>query len=245
VNRSLFRGRYLVGHLVVLILAGLFILAGFWQLDRLHQVRQRNAVVRSRMQSAPVSLGEVLPANAAAPGSASYRRVIASGTYDSAHQILIQFRSYSGDPGFYLMAPLVVGGRDAILVNRGWVPLSNPPLPPGSATAPPGDVRVTGILFPPEKGGSAPTVISGGPVEATRINIALLRSKVPYRLYPAYVQLTAQDPKQAGDYPITLPLPSLDEGPHLSYAIQWFLFTAIGLIGWPLLIRRSRNERAS
>jgi cytochrome oxidase assembly protein ShyY1 len=230
---------------VVLILAGLFILAGFWQLDRLHQVRSRNAVVRSRMQSAPVSLERVLRPDAAQPGQASYRRVVVTGSYDSSHPILIQFRTYSGDPGFYLLAPMVVGGNDAILVNRGWIPLSNPPLPPGAAPAPTGTVSVTGILFPPERGGSVPTVISGGAVEITQINVDALRSQVPYRLYPAYVQLTSQDPKQAGDYPITLPLPNLDEGPHLSYAIQWFLFTAIGLVGWPLLIRRSRRTESA
>ena len=58
----MFRGRYLAGHLAVLTLAGLFILAGFWQLDRLHQVKSKNAVVRSRMASAPVPLARALPA---------------------------------------------------------------------------------------------------------------------------------------------------------------------------------------
>jgi cytochrome oxidase assembly protein ShyY1 len=245
VDRSLFRGRYLVGHLAVLTLAGLFILAGFWQLDRLHQVRARNAVVRSRMGSPPTPLEAVLPPNALDPGDASYRRVIVTGRYDLSRQVLVQFRSYSGDPGDYLLTPVVTSNGSAILVNRGWIPLSNTPVQQARGLdPPPGDVRLTGILFPSEKSGSKPIDAAGGIVEVTRIDLpSLARALGGARLYPAYLQLTAQSPTQAGDYPIVLPLPHLDNGPHLSYAIQWFSFTAIGLVGWPLLLRRSLRDR--
>jgi cytochrome oxidase assembly protein ShyY1 len=240
VDGSLFRGRYLVGHLVVLTLAGLFILAGFWQLDRLHEVRTRNAVVRSRMGSTPVPLDQVLQPNDVDPGKASYRRVVVAGHFDPSRQVLIQFRSYSGDPGDYLLTPLVTSNGAAILVNRGWIPPSDTPVQQARGLdPPPGDVRVTGILFPSEKRGSSPTDAGGGIVEATRIDLAVLGPGFSVPLYPAYLQLTAQDPAHSGDYPIVLPAPHLDNGPHLSYAIQWFSFTAIVLIGWPTLVRRS------
>jgi cytochrome oxidase assembly protein ShyY1 len=244
VDRSLFRGRYLVGHLVVIALAGLFILAGFWQLDRLHQRRAKNAVVRGRMASAPVPLDRVLEPDAADAGHASYRRVSVTGRYDPSRQVLIQFRTYAGDPGEYLLTPLVTGSGDAILVNRGWIPLSDAPATQARALDPaPGQVTITGILFPPEKGGSPPTDAGRGVVWTTRINVDELRGAFAPPLYPGYVQLTTQDPRSPGDYPIVLPLPHLDNGPHLSYAIQWFTFTVIGLVGWPLLIRRSLRER--
>jgi cytochrome oxidase assembly protein ShyY1 len=230
--------------MVVLTLAGLFALAGKWQLDRLDQVRTKNAVVRSRMESPPVPLDQILPSNGAEPGDASYRRVVVTGRYEPSHQALIQFRSYSGDPGDYLLTPVVVPNGSAILVNRGWIPLSNTPVQQARELDPPsGDVRVTGILFPTEKGGPAPTDAGSGLVQTPRINLEKLRPAFDVHLYPAYLQLTTQDPRQAGDYPIVLPLPQLDNGPHLSYAIQWFSFMAIGLIGWPLLIRRSLRER--
>jgi cytochrome oxidase assembly protein ShyY1 len=244
VDRSLFRGRYLVGHLVVLTLAGLFVLAGKWQLDRLHEVKTKNAMVRSRMSSAPVALDRVLQPNATEPGDAAYRRVFVTGRYDSSRQVLIQFRTYSGDPGDYLLTPVMGSNGSAILVNRGWIPLSNTPVRQARGLDPPaGEVRVTGILFPSEKGGPAPTDAGDGIVEATRIHLDALRRSLGGSLYPAYLQLTAQEPRQAGDYPIVLPLPHLDNGPHLSYAIQWFSFTAIGLVGWPLLLRRSLRDR--
>jgi surfeit locus 1 family protein len=244
VDGTLFRGRYLVGHLVVLTLAGLFILAGFWQLDRLNEVQTRNAVVRSRMGSTPVPLDQVLQPSDVDPGGASYRRVVVGGRFDPSRQVLVQFRTYSGDPGSYLLTPLVTSGGAAILVNRGWIPLSNTPVQATRGLDPPaGDVRVTGILFPSEKQGATPTDAGNGVVEATRIDLSTLERTIGAPLYPAYLQLTGQEPPQTGDYPIVLPLPHLDNGPHLSYAIQWFSFTVIGLIGWPLLIRRSRRER--
>lgn len=244
-DRSLFRGRFLVGHLVVLVLAGLFILAGFWQLDRLHQVRTKNAVVRSRMQSPPSPLERVLPPRTTDTVGTEYRRVVVTGRYDTSHQVLIQFRTYGGNPGDYLMTPVVTPDGSAILVNRGWIPLSNTPVQQARELEPPaGEVRVTGILFPTEKAGPIPTDAGPGLVQTPRIDVPGLAPRLGHSLYPAYLQLTSQEPRQGGDYPIVLPLPTLDDGPHLSYAIQWFSFTAIGLIGWPLLIRRSLKERA-
>ena len=40
----------------------------------------------------------------------------------------------------------------------------------------------------------------------------------------------------------TIDPPSLDEGPHRSYAIQWFSFAAIALVGGTLLVRGSRGN---
>jgi cytochrome oxidase assembly protein ShyY1 len=245
VDRSLFRGRFLMGHLVVLALAGLFILAGFWQLDRLHQVRTRNAVVRSRMQAAALPLEQVLRPDAADTAGAAYRRVVVTGRYDTTRQVLIQFRTYGGNPGDYLMTPVVTPNGSVILVNRGWIPLSNTPVQQASGLEPPiGEVRITGILFPTERAGPRPTNAGPGLVQTPKIDLPGLAPRFDRSLYPVYLQLTSQDPRQGGDYPIVLRLPTLDDGPHLSYAIQWFSFTAVGLIGWPLLIRRSLKERA-
>ena len=38
--------------------------------------------------------------------------------------------------------------------------------------------------------------------------------------------------------------PTLDEGPHLSYTIQWFVFSACVIVGWVLAVRRSIGVRS-
>ena len=58
-----------------------------------------------------------------------------------------------------------------------------------------------------------------------------------------YVELTGSDPAESGGLPEPIAEPSLDEGPHLSYAVQWFLFSAIAVVGWVLAVRRSRRVR--
>ena len=62
---------------------------------------------------------------------------------------------------------------------------------------------------------------------------------------PDYLLLQEQDPAQTGDLPKTTELPALTEGPHLSYAIQWFLFTIIGLVGYSGLVRKEAKERVA
>ena len=38
--------------------------------------------------------------------------------------------------------------------------------------------------------------------------------------------------------------PTLDEGPHLSYTIQWFIFSICVIVGWVLAVRRSMAMRS-
>jgi cytochrome oxidase assembly protein ShyY1 len=64
------------------------------------------------------------------------------------------------------------------------------------------------------------------------------------------VDLSEQTPAQAG-LPRILPPPETDAGPHLSYAVQWFVFAGVVLISYPVLMvrtasssrRRSRPDR--
>jgi cytochrome oxidase assembly protein ShyY1 len=44
--------------------------------------------------------------------------------------------------------------------------------------------------------------------------------------------------------PTVLDLPELDEGPHFSYAVQWFIFSTIAIVGYPLILRRNAREKA-
>jgi cytochrome oxidase assembly protein ShyY1 len=58
-----------------------------------------------------------------------------------------------------------------------------------------------------------------------------------------WVQLARQAPP-LGDLPIPVPRPSLDEGPHLSYAFQWFFFSFATVLVYALILRKRRRELA-
>ena len=55
---------------------------------------------------------------------------------------------------------------------------------------------------------------------------------------PFVIQLEGRDPE--GGLPRRWPPPVFDNGPHLSYAIQWFSFALIALVGTAVMIRKGR-----
>ena len=69
------------------------------------------------------------------------------------------------------------------------------------------------------------------------VDVDAIARDVPYDLVPWFLQLRSQIPS-GGDLPVPAPLPELDDGPHLSYAFQWFAFATIAAVGYVILIRR-------
>ena len=100
----------------------------------------------------------------------------------------------------------------------------------------PGRVRATQAADP------AARDLPVGQVSALDVRAAAVAGPV----FPGYVELVTSDPPESGDPAVrALPLPPLDEGPHLSYALQWIAFAAIAVGGFVLLVRgEARRERA-
>ena len=121
------------------------------------------------------------------------------------------------------------------MVDRGWVPLdvASPPVT-GAAAAPAGPVTVAGLALSPDSISTTPT--SPAPSLVTRIDLGV--TDLPYDLVPVYVLLATQNPAQASGSPIPVPGPTLNDGPHLAYAIQWFAFATIAVVGCVVLVRR-------
>ncbi len=71
----------------------------------------------------------------------------------------------------------------------------------------------------------------------SRVDIDRLAQQLPGEVAPVWVQaLEADDATQ--DLPVAVPEPDFtDSGPHLLYAIQWFAFAIIGVVGFFFLIR--------
>jgi len=219
---------------------------GFWQLDRLEQRRQANAQIRLSQTMPPLDLN----AAEAVLRSDAFRPATASGVFDLDHQILLSNRSLNGQPGVHWVAPLRLPGRpEAILVDRGWLPLSETE-PDRLAELPSdGTVAVRGVLFPtqiePRWTFMADRVPGAGepPLFAWRVlYIPGIQAQTPYPLLPLY--LAASEPPP--DSPLPKPDFAIDvsEGSHLAYAIQWFAFCAIAWVGAGLYGRqRLRTDK--
>ena len=239
--RRFLRPWWVVSHVLVLALIVVMINLGFWQLRRLEERRDLNALQAERSAAAVVSVGVLaaeIPA-AGGPEDVEYRVVEATGRYRVADEVAVRNRTLGGLPGVWLLTPLVVDDGPALVVNRGWVPQSSadpaarPPTP-----VPDGEVVVRGVVRVSEqRSGLGVADPAGGRLASlARPDIERYAAQVDYPVHRFYLQLNSQDPP-AGDYPLMVALPAPTEGPHLGYAVQWFIFSAIAVVGYPLVLR--------
>jgi cytochrome oxidase assembly protein ShyY1 len=242
---ALLRQRRWVGFtLLAVFFVLLFVRLSFWQVSRLHERQHANDVERAHLASAPLSAGELTSLAASDPAFASdqqWRAVRVSGHWDPAHQVLVRNRpSDSGDNGYEVVTPLLPdGGGKALLVDRGWVPAGSTPASPGAVpAAQPGPVTVVGRLQPAE-----PARPTGGlpPGQVTSLSTADMSRGDGYPVLAGYLRLTSETPTPPAA-PTVHADPVLDDGPHLSYAVQWVLFALVAVGGWWTFLRREADE---
>jgi cytochrome oxidase assembly protein ShyY1 len=186
----------------------------------------------------------VVPLSTAlASADATYRRVTVDGEWDAEHEVILFGRSLDGRPGNHVLTPLTFADGRAVLVDRGWVPSDVGEAPvTGEAAAAPGRVTVEGLVLPSDDVGAEPPATATLPEQVRSIDVATLDAAMPATLVPdLYVLLERQEPPS--ERPIPAPLPEIGEGPHFGYAIQWFTFAAVALVGYGVLARRLRRER--
>lgn len=238
--RFALRPRWLLGHAVVLALVVVLVSLGLWQLRRLDERRDANAAVL-RGTRTTVALDDVLRPTDADVGDARYQRVTVRGRFDESNELLVRFRTDGGLPGYDVVTPLVVESDAAVLVNRGWVPLELGDSWRERGTLPPaGVVEVTGLVRAAEGDDRFRPAQDDGRLVVGSIATSGLEALLDRDLYPGWVQLV--EPDDASSYPEPLDTPDLGEGPHLTYAMQWFAFATIALVGWGLLIRSSARR---
>jgi cytochrome oxidase assembly protein ShyY1 len=230
---------YLWLLIVAVLLAALFVRLGFWQLHRLHERRDFNAAVLRAERAPPRSLDQVVSAGSN-PDAVGYHRVVVRGRYVPRDEVVLYGRALHEEPGNHVLTPLRTASGRAILVDRGWVPIGmdHPPVP--RAAPPAGEVLVTGLLLPPEA--SSPG--SGRIQVVSKVDLTRISAGLSYPLDPVFLQLQSQSPSQSGLLPVRLPPPNLKGGPpNLSYAIQWFSFAAIALVGYVILaLKKDRPD---
>ncbi len=228
----------LVIFAVVLVAA--FVRLGDWQLDRREVKRERNATIVAQQQAPVATFGEAFGDPITAEDQ--YRRVRVQGTFDPDHQLQVRYRTNEGTSGYEVVVPLRTASGEWLLVDRGFAPRpKNGPLPDAKSLAvpPTGVVTVEGYVMASETGPQTATTPEAG---STRlINTAAIGEWSGLPLVDGYLSATAMDPAQDGGL-VPVALPELSEGPHMSYAVQWFSFAVIGIVGTFILIGKDTRE---
>ena len=229
---------WLLGHLVALVAVVSFVRLGVWQLDRLDEKQARNRLIAARTDGPAIDIEDV------DLDVAEYQKVRARGRFAPAEQVLIRNRSYQGAVGYHVVTPLVLDDGRTVLVNRGWAPLDSSAQ--RALTPELEELTVEGILRETEtRGRVGPRDPASGELEVlNRVDVERVQEQSDRRLLPLWLQLVEPAPPQ-GELPLVLPPPPRDEGPHRSYAIQWFLFATVVGVGYPILLRRRVHESAT
>src|SRR2546427_4287100 len=196
-----------VGLVVAFLVAAGCVRLGVWQLDRLHQRRERNATLLAARARPPLEV-----TGSVSGDSARDRRLQARGVYDYEHERLWRARSFEGVPGVDLVTPLRLADGSAVLVDRGWAP-SPDAYHLDQAAYREADSAVVlglGMLAPRARGDVDP---------------AAVRDSVSYPLLPFVIQQLPPATPASRPLPAVLvrcPSPEPAAAPHLPCAIHWF-----------------------
>jgi len=209
---------------------------GLWQVHRLRERRAVNAASLAARSKPPVTMEK---GDTTGAGLID-RRVVASGRYDDNHAIILRGRVYQGVPGVEIVSPLLLdNGKSAVLVNRGFVPTPDAFTVDPDSWREPGTLRVEGIALPIGSGAGAP-LQRGEETTWARLDLEALHARLPYAISPVYIRQLPDSTLPR--FPRRLEPLSLDDGPHLSYAIQWFSFSVMALV-FGIILARQKRER--
>jgi len=204
---------------------------GLWQFERRAEARAEVVRIESNYERPAAPVADVLDTPGSYEESQKWLPVLLEGTYLADEQLLVRNRPFAGRPGFEVLTPLLLADGTVFVVDRGWLPTgSEQDAPDDVPAAPTGPVSVTVRLKEGEPLLSSRSTIAGsGQIPTIHLpQIAELLDRPAYTA--AYGLVISETPE-----PETAPMPSvkpvLDEGPHLSYALQWFVFAILAFIG--------------
>lgn len=222
---------------------------GVWQLSRAAQKEALQAQLDSRGTLPPLRV-EDLPQDLAQAEAQHHRPVELQGTWKQNATVFLDNRQMNGRVGFFVLTPLLLGPREAVLVQRGWVPrdMQDRSRVPPIAT-PTGTVRLRGSIAPAPGRlyDFAPGETAAGPI---RQNLAL--ADHARELGVALRPFTVVQADEPGAPPSPDGLlrawarPAADVHKHYGYAFQWFGLCALmaGLYVWFQLLRPRLQRRA-
>ena len=231
--------RWLAALAVAALFAVACVFLGRWQWERHDDKAARAQRINSHYFASPVPLSRAMPGpDANLPRAKEWTLVTATGRYADQSLMLVRNRPNNGVFGYEVVVPLELADGASLLVDRGWIPNGKSAAVPSAVPpTPAGDITVTGWLRvgEPSLGRQTPTG------QLASINLAEARAQTGASLYGAYLiqRAEAGSPGQLIVRPRALEKPDTGEGPHLAYALQWWLSAPVG---FALVLVGARRE---
>ena len=212
-----------------------------WQVARLNETRTANEIVDRNYHSIPIGLDVALPTLTSYSPLQRWKQVTLTGTYLADSQVLVRNRPLNGQPGFEVLDPLELADGSVFVIDRGYVPVGNRQDRPDSIPSPrTGTVTVVARLQAGEP------VLSGRSdtrSELATIHLPDVATLVGKPTYTGAYGLMVSESPAAATRPRAMPQPQLDEGLHISYAIQWIIFGIMAFFGLWYAVRQEYRMR--
>jgi cytochrome oxidase assembly protein ShyY1 len=208
----------------ILLIAGC-LWASQWQFHRGEDRKARNNTIEEHIKFPEVEL-TTLTSNVKLH---EWRSVTATGRFDANEQILLRNRYFEGKYGYAVLTRFTTEGGDSIWVDRGWVAAgASATIAPETPPVPTGLVSIVARL-------RLDSSLPSGSFFALPINrdgelISKLNAQSGSSSEDYYLDLVSGS---VPDLTPTAPaqIPSLSDGPHLAYAVQWILFAGLVVYG--------------
>ncbi len=209
-----------------------------WQFGRNAERSAENAAIAAAVAAQPVDIAELMSTTAQPSPEVLWRSVTVTGTFDPGRQAYVRLRhDNSGSPASEVVVPLITADGTAVLVDRGYVSFTSVQQGEALPALPTGMVTVTGRVQADENDPRhrAPVVAPDGRMQYLAAGSEIAGSG---RVFRGYLQLTAESPGVIRP----IGLPQQEPGPFFSYALQWWAFGAIAVLGIGYFIYREVSD---
>lgn len=220
--RFLLRPGWLALTAVVVVFAvACFAVLAPWQFGRHAERKATNDAITRSMSAPPVPISQL------GDQPAEWRTVTATGSYLTEDEVVARLRTVLGEPAFEVLTPFRLTDGSVVLVDRGYVRPEQGRVPDYQAP-PPGEVTVTARFRVDERDPRARETLPSqdGREQVYAVDSRAVASATGLTIRPGYLALVDGSPGVLA----ALPLPELEAGPFLSYALQWITFGVMTLL---------------
>ena len=210
-----------------------------WQIERRSEAVSKIERVAANYDLNPIAFDEVSPLDVDSIVSYEWRSVELSGRYLTGDVLLVRNRAIAGQPGFVQLVPFETSNGEIVVIERGWIPADS-------------DLNPSRELFPSETDRTIIARVRLGEAipnrnsptgQLTSINLPEISELLSKEVETSfYLRMVTESPAESSN-PQPLSRPVLDEGNHLSYAVQWIIFAAMGFFALFWAIRQEQEFR--
>ena len=210
-----------------------------WQIERRSEAVSKIERVAANYDLNPVGFDEVSSLDVDSIVSYEWRSVELSGRYLTGDVLLVRNRAIAGQPGFVQLVPFETSNGEIVVIERGWIPADS-------------DLNPSRELFPSETDRTIIARVRLGEAipnrnsptgQLTSINLPEISELLSKEVETSfYLRMVTESPAESSN-PQPLSRPVLDEGNHLSYAVQWIIFAAMGFFALFWAIRQEQEFR--